>query len=238
MTYRKRILTLSLLALSGPAAQAATVWQLGAPGRAWPNDGVGGGPDVDYIQEAPTTNAAPGSATSPLIAQQNDSDYYFAGVYPGSIGVVASDELGFERAFAGANNTLRIHNNLAAVNPTDLVSVSFEANNLDANGSDSRYGIEVYVNGNLLMSEMVIRLADLNTVITTPAVSAASLGITPGSGFDNIVELRGINYSADNGGGWMGIDYTTLDASPVPEPSMSGLLVLSLAGLGFLRRRK
>jgi len=239
MKAKKQFLSLSLLALSGFSAQAATIWELGAPGRAWPVDGIGGGANVDYIQEAATTNAAPGSASSPLVAQQNDSDYYFAGSYPGVIGVVASDELGFERAFAGNNNTLRIHSNLAGVNATDLISVSFEANNLDGTGANPRYGIEVYVNGNLLMPEMIISNLELNTVITTPAIDAFSLGINSGAGFDNIVELRGVNYSADGGGAWMGIDYTSLDASqPVPEPSMSGFMLLALAGTGFFRRRK
>ncbi len=196
--------------------------------------------EVDYIQEAAATNPLPGSPDSPLVAQQNDSDYYFAGVYPDPIGVVGTDELGFERAFAGANNTLRVHSNLLGVNPTDNLTVSFEAINLDGNGADPRYGIEVWVNGNQVMSEMIIRDAELNTIISTPSFTAASVGIDGSAGFDNIVELRGINHNGDavSGGNWMGIDYTQLDATPGPEPSAPMFLLLGAAGIAFLRRRR
>lgn len=33
-----------------------------------------------------------------------------------------------------------------------------------------------------------------------------------GEGFDNYVELRGINYNAEGGGNWMGVDHVSLDA--------------------------
>ena len=232
---------LAVFALSGFTAQAATIFQLGAPGRGWPIDGGadGGGPNVDFYQENGTVQDAPGSAMSTLANQQSDNDYYFAGVYPDPIGIVASDELGAERAYAGADNMMRIHHNLIGVNPTDNITVSFEANNLHvdpATHNDPRWGVEVYVNGNLLMPELVIRPAELNTVFTTPALSASALGVAPGS--DNIVELRGISYNGDNGGNWMGLDYYQLDATPIPEPTAPMLLALAASGLAILRRRR
>ena len=58
-----------------------------------------------------------------------------------------------ERAFAGADLDLRYHFNLPdTVQPTSLLSVTFDANNLDGNGADPRFGGEVctdaFVRGN------------------------------------------------------------------------------------------
>ena len=227
--------TLTFFTASVVATQAAVVWQAGAPGRGWPLDGVGGGPDIDFVQEG-AVEPPPGNANGVDVPTADD-DYYFAGVY--GIGTVTTDEIAGERAFAGLDNALRYRHNMIGVNPTDMMTISFEANNLHidaATVSDPRYGIELRVNGNLVMSEMIIRPAQLGTVITSPAFSAASVGINPSAGFDNVVELTGINYSADGGGAWMGIDYVQLDANPIPEPS-SGLLGLLAGGALLLLRR-
>lgn len=247
---RKTHSTLLVLAAGTISASAVTVWQAGAPGRGWPLDGVGGGPDVDFIQEA-GVNALPGSPNSPLINQQSDDDYYFAGVYTtqvdggpaySPVGVVPADELGAERAFANIDNSLRYHFNLpATVSSTDLLSVSWEANNLDqrAENADPRYGVEIYFNGNLVGVETIVRPVDLNVVFTTPQFTLADVNAQIGPGFDNYVELRGINYNASGGGNWMGSDYVALDATPIPEPRSAVLLILgSMISLAFLRRRK
>ena len=224
-------LTLACLALASvwmcaaPAQATFTpVWTLGAPGRGWPGDGVGGGPDVDFIQENGASNPLPGSANSPLGAQQNDDDYYFAGTYPGPIGAVANDELGMERAFAGTDNTLRIHFNGSGIAASDNLRFNFEANNLDGNGNPPRYGIEVRVNGSLVMPELVVGNSELNIVHTTPVFAAGDVGLVAGG--DNILELTGINYNASGGGNWMGMDFHQLEAEPIPEPS-SFLLALT-----------
>jgi len=39
-------------------------------------------------------------------------------------------------------------------------------------------------------------------------------------------------------GNWVSLDYAEMDVSPIPEPSSTGLALLSIAGLGFIRRRK
>src|SRR5207245_291330 len=63
---------------------------------------------------------------------------------------------------------------------------------------------------------------------TTPEFSLATVNAQTGPGFDNIVSLRGINYSADGGGNWMGIDYVQLNAGPAspitgPGPKFTGI---------------
>lgn len=224
-----------VLLVSGLAsAQWQTVWQAGAAGRGWPIDGVGGGPDVDFVQEA-GTNPPPGDPNSPAVNQQADDDYYFAGVYPNppvGVGAVANDEIAFERAFSGIDNDLRIHFNLpATLDPRDNFRFSFEANNLHEDAAvnpDPRYGIEVSVNGTLVMPEMIITPSELNTVFTTAEFTAADAGMIGGPGVDNVLSLTGINYNAEGGGNWMGMDYHHLEMNPIPEP---GSLAMMLSGL-------
>jgi len=87
---------------------------------------------------------------------------------------------------------------------------------LDNTAPDSRYGIEVYFNGVLVQPQMTIRPAQLGVANTTPAFTLASVNARVGPGFDNIVTLKGINYAADGGGAWMGIDYVQLNPSTIP----------------------
>ena len=63
---------------------------------------------------------------------------------------------------------------------------------------------------------MTIRPAQLGVANTTPAFTLASVNAQVGPGFDNIVTLKGINYAADGGGAWMGIDYVQLNPSTIP----------------------
>ena len=98
------------------------MWELGAPGRGWPLDDVGGGPDVDFIQER-DTNPPPGNPANTGgsgASRDVDDYYYFAGTYPAAptgVGTVATDEIAMERAFAGTDNDLRIHFNLVKLVP-------------------------------------------------------------------------------------------------------------------------
>jgi hypothetical protein len=99
--------------------------------------------------------------------------------------------------------------------PTDLLSVTFDALNLHTEGqADPRYGVEVYFNGVLVQTQIVIRPAQLNKAYTTPQFSLASVNAQVGLGFDNIVSVKGINYNNDGGGNWMGIDYVNNPPSP------------------------
>jgi hypothetical protein len=97
--------------------------------------------------------------------------------------------------------------------------VSFEPLDLDtgAANTDPRYGVEVYFNGVLVQPQLIIRPAQLGRKISTLGFTLASVNAAIGPGFDNIVTLRGTNYSSTGGGNWMGIDYVRLDpgvASP------------------------
>ena len=205
-------------------------WAVGLDDDGWP-EGDGGGANASFVQES-GSNELPGDPASPEAAEQADDDYYFAGVYseviPANgdyepVGLVPVNEEAAERAFAGADNELRYHFNLPnTLQADDLLAVTFDANNLDTNGADPRYGVEVYMNSVLVQPEIVIRDGQLNTAITTPEFTLESVGAMTGSGFDNIVTLKGVNYNAEGGGNWMGIDYIQLNpvAKPIPPPEL------------------
>ena len=238
-------LPLGILALCTFPLQAALVWTVGKNDNAWPVTGVGGGAETNFWQENGTTNPLPGSPTSPQVAQQSDNDYYFAGTYTSTIaangaytpvGVVAANEPGAERAFAGADLALRYHFNLpTSLAASQLMAISFDALNLHTGGDvpDSRFGVEVYFNNVLVGSQVVVRPANVvnpGTVYTTGPFTLSSVGAVTGAGADNIVTLKGISYNAEGGGNWMGVDSVQLDA--VPEPGSSAMVIL--AGLGVL----
>lgn len=224
-----------------PIPESSFPWMVGRDDNAWPF-GDGGGPNTSFIQEA-GVNPLPGRPNNPEVAQQSDDDYYFAGEYTIAIdsvtnlygpytplGLVVVNEEGAERAFAATDNQLRYHFNLpTTLQPTDLLSVTFDALNLhaDAGIADPRYGIEVYFNGVLVQTQLVIRPAQLGVDYTTPEFSLASVNAETGPGYDNIVTLKGINYNAEGGGNWMGIDYVQLNHVQTTEmrflpPTVSG----------------
>ena len=240
-----------MLAACTFSANAALVWTVGLNDNDWPLTGTTGGAQTNFWQENGAISTLPGSPTSPQVAQQSDNDYYFAGTYSAVIGtngaytpvgVVASNELGAERAFAGGDLELRYHFNLPGTFAAgDLLSVSFDALNLHegAGVPDSRFGVEVYFNNILVGSQVVIRPANLGTTYTTNPFSLASVGAVTGAGADNIVSLKGISYNAEGGGNWMGVDYVQLDTAVIPEPSSSAMVFLAgMASLGLLGRRR
>lgn len=216
------------------AQEWSTVWQLGAPLRGWPLDGVGGGPEADFVQEA-NVNDPPGDPNSPAVAQQADDDYYFAGSYPAPIGSVSLDEIAMERAFAGADNNLRVHFNLdsGTYGPNDYFRFSLEPFNLhqDVGIPDPRYGVSVFFNGTPILPEVVVRPGQINTIITSDEFTFADVGAIFGPGGDNVVLIQGTNYNAEGGGNWMGMDYHHLESRPIPEPTSSTFALLGgLAG--------
>src|SRR5262249_43896839 len=161
-------------------------------------------------QETGSVNALPGSPESTPVSAGADNDYYFAGDYSKTIpsvvayygdyapiGTVAADEDSAERAFVPNDYDLRYHSNLpAALKPTDALSVTFAASSLETGKPDTRYGIAVYFNGVLVMPELVIRPAQLEVDYTTQPFSLASVNAQTGPGADNILSLRGYDYSA------------------------------------------
>lgn len=207
-----------------PIPRSTFPWAVGRDDDAWPA-GDGGGPNTSFVQENGGINALPGRPNNPEVNQQSDNDYYFAGEYTTTIpsvvarygnytpvGVVLANEEGAERAFAAADNDLRYHFNLpTTLGPNDKLAVTFDANNLHMENADPRYGIEVWFNGVMVQSQIVIRPPQLGIDYTTPPFTLASVNARTGLGFDNIVSLRGINYNNDGGGNWMGIDYVQLN---------------------------
>jgi hypothetical protein len=233
-------------------SQAALVWTVGENDGDWPVNGIGGGIATDFLQEDTIINALPGSATSGTVSRSSDNDYYFAGDYSSALagnvgsygaytplGTVATDETGWERAFALTDNDLRVHFNLpASYTSSDLAVITFDPLNLHEGEPDTRYGIEVWFNGVKVRDEEIIRPAQLGIPVSTVAFTLGSVGAVTGPGADNIVSLRGINYNSSGGGHWMGFDYVQLDVTTVPEPG-SALLLAGLAGSTmFMRRRR
>jgi hypothetical protein len=228
-------------------------WAAGKDDNDWPL-GDGGGPNASFVQENGSINDLPGNPNSPEIAQQADNDYYFAGVYTNVIagngaytpvGIVPRNEEAAERAFAGDDNDLRYHFNLpGTLQPTNLLSVTFDALNLDDPtdiNTDPRYGIEVYFNNVLVQPEVIIRTNQLGVPHTTPEFTLASVNAQVGTGFDNILSLRGINYNAEGGGNWMGIDYVQLNGATQPAPRFmspvvgNGRVTFNWTGTGTLQ---
>jgi hypothetical protein len=245
---------LALLTGSSLVSPAALVWTVGVDGDGWPVDGVGGGPAADFLQENGVINALPGNPiTIGTASQASDNDYYFAGNYssalPGvtalygayaPVGVVPVDETAWERAYAGGDLDLRVHFNVpASYGVNDLVTISFSAENLhqDATAPNPRFGIQLWMNGVMVRGEELIEPGDLGVTYTSAPVTLGSLGVTPGAPHDNVVSLRGISYNAAGGGNWMGIDYVSLDITPIPEPGSLMLLGGVLAVIGLGRRR-
>jgi hypothetical protein len=234
-----------------PIPQPVFPWAVGMDDDGWPT-GDGGGPNTTFVQENGSINDLPGSAHSREVNQQADNDYYFAGIYTNVIagngdytpvGVVPHNEEAAERAFAGADNDLRYHFNLpSTLKLTNKVTIAFDALSLDDTAEDPRYGIEVYFNGVLVQPQITVRTNDLGVSYTTPPFTLASVNAQVGLGPDNIVSLRGVNYSAEGGGNWMGIDYVQLrDASDTGQPLKfvsftvsNGKITLTWTGTGIL----
>src|SRR4029077_17830418 len=113
--------------------------------------------------------------------------------------------------------------------------------NLDAPGdvnTDVRYGIEVYVNGVLVDNQILVRPVDLNKDYTTAQVRLGSVNAQVGPGFDNIVTLKGYNYSADGGGSWMGIDYVALNAGASSVVDTNPPTIIAVTRYGDTARLK
>ena len=201
-----------LVVLATPiTTRAQILWTVGIDDQGWPVDLTGGGPNAAFVQETGSISPLPGSPSNvPTVppTQSADNDYYFVGNYSTLIesvitmygaytpvGDVLANEEAAERAFAGGDNDLRYHFNLPdTLLPTDLLSITFDALNLDTGGiTDPRYGIEIYFNGVLVQTQIVIRPAQLGIDYTTSQFTLASVNAQTGPGGDNIVSLKGIN---------------------------------------------
>jgi PEP-CTERM motif len=253
MQTRLRIFRLPMyvLAVVPLTSHGVLVWTVGIDDQDWPL-GDGGGANASFVQENGAISPLPGSPTSTEVPQGADNDYYFAGSYTtviasngayAPVGAVAVNEEAAERAFAAADNDLRYHFNLpTSLDANSVLSITYDALNLDdpnATNTDPRYGIELYFNNVLVQPQNIIRPAQIDVDFTSAEFSLASVNAQTGPGFDNIVSLRGINYNAQGGGNWMGIDYVRLDSRQIPEPSTALMFLLGATGLiPFFRRRR
>ncbi|MBP7949439.1 MAG: hypothetical protein KA004_07265 [Verrucomicrobiales bacterium] len=213
------------LILTVSPARPAVLWTCGKDDNDWPA-GNGGGANASFVQENGVINPLPGSPNNPETNGQSDNDYYFAGSYTSIIatngsytpmGNVALNEESAERAFAGGDLALRYHFNVpAAYGPNARITVTFDPLNLDTNGSDPRFGVEVYINGLKVRNEEIIRAPQLNTKFTSTPMKLSEVGIVGGASADNIVTLKGVSYNGAGGGNWMGVDYVQVDIDSSP----------------------
>src|SRR6185295_16524888 len=139
------------------------------------------------------------------------------------VGDVPLNEDNAERAFAGSDNDWRVHFNLPTwLKTNDMLSVTWDAFNLDTTLPGAFYGAQVFFNGKMIQPELIVYQNNgFATNYTTAQVSLASVDAKLGPGWDNVLSLKGVNHNADGGGNWMGLDYVKLDAtvfSPTNPP--------------------
>ncbi len=246
--------------LAAAPASAITVFTLGIDNNAQqftpgsPGDGSGGA-QVNFVQEFGPTNVLPGvpNNTGGAGATRDiDDDYYFAGLYNTvqdggaytPVGVVAANEQNVERAFTGTDTELRFHFNIpGTVSVGDLFTLSFDFHTMDINGLPRRdaslfWNVDAQFNGATIGSFNVTDESILDTL--NPGISelTATFNVTGANlapDADNYITLSGSN--AGSSSRWMSLDYVTLDANPVPEPTSFGVLALALAGSLLGRRR-
>lgn len=192
-------------------------WTVGRDDNAHPV-GNGGEANATFVQEA-GSNTLPGSPTSPERDQQNDDDYYLAGVYTTAlpeniaaygdytpVGEVLVNEEAAERAFAGTDNTKRYHFNIpATMTGSDQLVLSYDFLSIDQGDPqrdppvvNPRYGVEVYVNDVKLQDEILVVPADVTSgrdFIVGP-FTLDQVHAKVGPGFDNIITLKGVNYNS------------------------------------------
>ena len=211
--------TYTLTATRGEETATATVSIAMDPFACLWQVGVADGGAGDLVQEDNSITPPPGSAT------QRDDDWYFAGVYPDPVGIVADDEAltsasdvnpreGFERALLVSDPNNRIHFNLDEENAspgTDMRLIVATANSsLDEFlGFSGPIDFTASYNGNQILSSTVTGAA---LQLHEGVFNAGDVGATTG---DNVIE---ISRKTDAGGAWMLFDYVKLETSPsTPE---------------------
>jgi len=200
------------------------------------------------MSELPGNPANSGGASND-VNRDIDDDYYFQGTYNSvvdggtytPVGIVAASESYYDRALTAGDPNNRWHFNVPqSVAGTDVFTFSIDFYNLsETDASDnSTYDLTFWVDGAQIggmQSHSDASLADAQSW----NFSLADIGgaAEQGPGFDHYVEVRSTPTGSAR---WASLDYVQLEVNPsaIPEPTSSSLLLLSLAGLGFIRRRK
>ena len=240
---------LTALSLGIASSHASLVWTVGdssTPGRNVPEianiyASVG---STTFVQEA-GQNALPGDPNSPAVNQQADDDFYFAGQYDNvvdggayiPVGIVATTEVGVERAITSGDTNLRYHFNFAGSHAaTDSFSVTLGFLDMDDNATGTGvFNGDILVNG-VNVGSFAHSVATINTPFASNTFTLADIGATAGAPDDNYVEIR-----TSNGGStarWANVDYVQMDVTQIPEPSSLGFLAIAAAGMVLIRRRK
>ena len=257
-TMSKNVTVISLSAMVLASANGAIIWNAGKADDAMQynynnradNPG-GGGVNAEQTQESYTANILPGNPANTGGADGDptrdvDDDYYFAGTYVTTVedayigvGFVAENESVMERTWTPSDPIMRFHFNLNGdATASDQLKVGFGVTSgFDNPDGETEWNINISMNG-VSLSDRTVTGADTFGDWETPVFSVDDVGGAAilGSDFDNYVTLTA-NRTAGLGN-WVSLDYVEMDVSPIPEPSTTGLAFLSIAGLGFIRRRK
>jgi hypothetical protein len=175
---------------------------------------------VDFAAEDAQMNPAPGSPT------QLDDDYYFAGNYPDTVGVVEEDEplTNLERAvinFDPPNDTvLRFHFNLTPQQADPLNEFRYLTAIFQQDGQGTKsLDLELLLNG------VMVDAATL-----TEGDGYTSLGFGGAIAGANTLTVRQVGGDAL----WTNFDFHRLDIKTIPEPA--SVLLLGMGFSGLIRR--
>lgn len=204
----------------------SSLWQLGV------NDNT----PAEFNQELAGSFPAPGSADA------RDDDYYFAGIYPDTVGIVAEDETitdpvdqqntspdpkGMERAVTSGAPETRIHFVLDASQAVSTNEFRFQTflmgggwwnPDIGGSGGFGSHDVDILFNGVPIFSQTAI-------ITPTPVrehFSAGSVNAVEGENVVEVVRVGGASNPADPGGntGWIQFDYFSLESRGSTDPAI------------------
>lgn len=209
---------MACLVAASARADFVTLWELGTDN----------GSQADFSQES-GTNPPPGTVSHPdevepgrendinYVLPSKDDDYYFAGDYVDSVGLVAQDEpwKAFERALTSGDTTSRIHFILTEeqAKPNNQLRFFVDLFALGSSGGVSSHDILILLNGVDIFSRTNINDATLLEI----TVSAGGVNAVAG---ENVLEFNRFGGSSSS---WIQFDYLRAEVNTdvCPEPLCS-----------------
>lgn len=209
---------IALLAAAPVRADFVTLWELGTDNES----------QADFSQES-GVNAPPGVVSHPdeveagrenelaYILPSKDDDYYFAGDYVDTVGLVEVDEpwKAFERAVVDGDGINRIHFILteSQVAPSNQLRFTIDLFGLGASAGASTHNIQVSLNGVEIFSRVDIAAATLLEITVSAGAASAVAG-------ENVLE---INRFGGTSSSWIQFDYLRAEVNTdvCPEPICS-----------------